>query len=55
MGSDVLRECIVTVARAECTRAKRGSGCAIHGINTNLLVAKYVVGIALNPREHREK
>lgn len=46
---------IVTVAGAECIRAKRDSGCAIHSINMNLLVAKCVVGIAFNPREHKEE
>lgn len=43
------------VAAGEWVRARSHGSCSIHSINMNLLVAKPVVGVVLEPKEHREE
>lgn len=51
----MFRDWIISMTRAEWMRARRDGGCSIHSINMNVLVTKYVVGLMLNPKEHREE
>lgn len=46
---------MVNLATAEWVRARRHGSCSHHSISMNLLVAQHMVGIVLNPREHREE